>query len=143
MSYQVNIYATSRWGWGKQKRSPPRVFKGRPHLYKLTNLLTKFFPAGSDRSHFLLCALSEVLNGKLSSSVRLPGWRRRLSRVLKTTERRRGPKPGTGRRQRGRSARPRSVICRPCSCLDSSEKLVSETPDVAETRIDAILTLQG
>lgn len=54
-----------------------------------------------------------------------------------------GPVPGTGRRQRGRSTRPRSVICRPCSCLGSSEKLVSETPDVAETRIDAILTLQG
>ena len=31
--------------------------------YKRSNLLTKFFPAGSDRSHFLLRILSEVLNG--------------------------------------------------------------------------------
>lgn len=91
----------------------------------------------------MLRALSEVLNGKLSSSVRLPELRRRLSRTLKTTERRPGDLRLNGEEAEREVHSPRSVICRPCSCLGSSGKLVSETPDVAETRIDAILTLQG
>lgn len=78
-------------GLGGTKNTAHPEYSKNNRSSKLTNLLTKFFPAGSDRSHFLLRALSEVLNGKLSSSVRLPDLRRRLSRMLKTTERR----PGT------------------------------------------------
>lgn len=52
---------------------PTLEYSRNNRSYKLSNLLTKFFPAGSDRSHFLLRVLSEVLNGKLPGLIHLPG----------------------------------------------------------------------
>ena len=53
---------------------------------KLKNLLTKFFPAVSDRSHFfLLRVLSEVLNGNSLAWFTCLDLKRWLFLVLKTT----------------------------------------------------------
>lgn len=75
INYLGNLYPASP---EKTTRTTPTSqptleYSRNNHSYKLSNLLTKFFPAGSDRSHFLLRALSEVLNGKLPGLIHLPG----------------------------------------------------------------------
>ncbi|EDL76167.1 rCG49556 [Rattus norvegicus] len=76
---------------------------------------------------------------------RTPGrftWKDPETRLPGETRGIRGPAAAAGGAG-GRSALSISNVP-PCPVpVGSSEKLVSETPDVAETRIDAILTLQG
>ena len=86
----------------------------------------------------MLRILSEVLNG---NPLDLKG--QGLFLALETTVQ----SSGDLSREWGRGSEggplAHTLIFQPCSCFGSLEKLVSETRDVAETRIDAILTLQG
>lgn len=66
------------------KQSTPEYSRNN-RSHKFSNLLTKFFPAGGDRSHFLLRVLSEVLKGKLPGWIHLPGSEAPAFGALKTT----------------------------------------------------------
>ena len=61
--YLGNLLSTSHGNTYTHTHTHTPAYLRNNRSCKLSNLLTKFFPAGRDRSHFLLRILSEVLNG--------------------------------------------------------------------------------
>lgn len=125
-------------------KQPTPEYSRNNRSHKFSNLLTKFFPAGGDRSHFLLRVSVRGAEGKnCLAGFTCLDLKRRLSERWKQQRRAQGTSSWNREEAKREVHSPSHSDLPPRFLFWLFWEAHLRAPDVAGTRIDAILTLQG